>query len=99
MPRRSCALPVNARTVSKPRCRTTPRWTRASSGALTMGRSICTNPDIGGARGGAGVAARGGGVENLLSIRYLGDEDGPAPRLKDVRLEAPEATLEAVLEG
>jgi len=50
-------------------------------------------------KGGAPVPAPARRVENLLSIRYLGDEDGPAPRLKDVRLEAPEATLEAVLEG
>ncbi len=36
-------------------------------------------------------------VENFLSMRYLGTEDGPAPRLKDVRLEDPDGFLEKVL--
>jgi len=37
-------------------------------------------------------------VENLLSMRYIGNE-APAPRLHDVRLEAPESFLGTVLAG
>lgn len=36
-------------------------------------------------------------MENLLSMRYIGDADGPAPRLHDVRLDDPAAFLEKVL--
>ena len=50
-------------------------------------------------KGGAPVPAPARRVENLLSIRYLGDDGGPAPRLHDVRLEAPESFLEEVLDG
>lgn len=49
-------------------------------------------------KGGAPVPAPGRRVENLLSIRYLGG-DAPAPRLHDVRLDAPDAFLERVLAG
>lgn len=49
-------------------------------------------------KGGAPVPAPAKRVENLLSIRYLGGE-APAPRLHDVRLDAPDAFLRAVLEG
>jgi RIO kinase 1 len=38
-------------------------------------------------------------VENMFSMRYVGDDDGPAPRLSDVRLEEPLAFLEEVLRG
>jgi len=49
-------------------------------------------------KGGAPVPAPARRVENLLSMRYLGD-DAPAPRLHDVRLDAPDAMLQAVLNG
>ncbi len=38
-------------------------------------------------------------VENMFSMRYLGGDEGPAPRLHDVRLAEPEPFLAAVLEG
>jgi RIO kinase 1 len=50
-------------------------------------------------KGGAPVPTPARRVENLLSMRYLGDPDEPAPRLHDVRLDAPEAFLHAVLSG
>ncbi len=50
-------------------------------------------------KGGARVPAPARRVENMFSMRYLGDESGPAPRLHDVRLEDPEPMLAAVLEG
>lgn len=50
-------------------------------------------------RGGATVPTPARRVENMFSMRYLGDEDGPAPRLQDVRLEDPDAMLEEVLGG
>ena len=50
-------------------------------------------------KGGAPVPTPAKRAENLLSMRYLGDADGPAPRLHDVRLEAPESLLQSVLEG
>jgi RIO kinase 1 len=37
--------------------------------------------------------------ENMLAMRYLGDEDGPSPRLKDVRLDDAEPFLEMTLHG
>jgi RIO kinase 1 len=49
-------------------------------------------------KGGAPVPTPARRVENLLSMRYLGDL-APAPRLHDVRLEAPEAFLADVLKG
>ena len=36
-------------------------------------------------------------VENMLAMRYLGDADGPAPRLQDVRLDEPAPFLEELL--
>ncbi len=50
-------------------------------------------------KGGARVPAPARRVENMFSMRYLGGNDGPAPRLHDVRLEEPEPFLAAVLEG
>ncbi|TLZ69472.1 MAG: hypothetical protein E6K14_09340, partial [Methanobacteriota archaeon] len=50
-------------------------------------------------KGGAPVPAPARRAENLLSMRYLGDDDGPAPRLHDVELDSPEAFLRAVLEA
>jgi len=50
-------------------------------------------------KGGARVPAPARRVENMFSMRYLGGEDGPAPRLQDVRLEDPGQFLAAVLEG
>ena len=49
-------------------------------------------------KGGAPVPTPARRVENLLSMRYIGNE-APAPRLHDVRLEAPESFLGTVLEG
>jgi len=37
-------------------------------------------------------------VENRFSMQYLGTDDGPAPRLKDVVLEDPREFLESVLD-
>jgi len=50
-------------------------------------------------KGGAPVPAPARRAENLLSMRYLGDDEGPAPRLHDVELDSPEAFLRAVLEA
>lgn len=50
-------------------------------------------------KGGARVPTPGRRVENLLAMRYLGDDDGPAPRLKDVRVERPQAFLDEILCG
>ena len=50
-------------------------------------------------KGGARVPAPARRVENMLSMRYLGDEAGPAPRLQDVAPEEPEEMLEKVLSG
>jgi len=50
-------------------------------------------------KGGARVPAPAGRVENMLSMRYLGDDAGPAPRLHDVRLEDPPEFLDRVLAG
>src|SRR3972149_706481 len=36
-------------------------------------------------------------VENLLAMRYLGAGEGPAPRLKDVRVERPQEVLDGIL--
>lgn len=48
-------------------------------------------------KGGARVPAPARRVENMFSMRYLGDEFGPAPRLQDVELESPEDFLREVL--
>jgi len=50
-------------------------------------------------KGGVPVPAPARRVENMFSMRYLGDEDGPAPRLQDVRLEDPDAALSRILTG
>ncbi len=50
-------------------------------------------------KGGARVPAPARRVENMFSMRYLGGDEGPAPRLHDVRLAEPEPFLAAVLEG
>ncbi len=50
-------------------------------------------------KGGARVPAPARRVENMFSMRYLGDGEGPAPRLKDVRLEDPTSFVTAVLDG
>jgi RIO kinase 1 len=49
-------------------------------------------------RGGAPVPAPARRVENMLSMRYLGDER-PAPRLHDVLLERPQECLDQVMAG
>ena len=48
-------------------------------------------------KGGARVPTPARRVENLLAMRYLGDEEGPAPRLKDVRVERPQEFLDGIL--
>src|SRR5512136_2309608 len=50
-------------------------------------------------RGGARVPAPARRVENMFSMRYLGSEDGPAPRLHDVKPHEPRLLLEKVLPG
>ena len=50
-------------------------------------------------KGGAHVPAPARRVENMFSMRYLGDEHSPAPRLQDVCLEDPETFLDFVLAG
>lgn len=50
-------------------------------------------------RGGAKVPAPARRVENMFSMRYLGDDTGPAPRLSDVSVEDPEGFLETVKSG
>jgi serine/threonine-protein kinase RIO1 len=50
-------------------------------------------------KGGCLVPAPARRVENMFSMRYVGDEDGPAPRLSDVILNDPEAFLGEVLQG
>jgi RIO kinase 1 len=50
-------------------------------------------------KGGARVPTPARRVENMLSMRYLGGQEGHAPRLHDVRLDDPEAFLDRVLKG
>lgn len=50
-------------------------------------------------KGGARVPTPARRVENMFSMRYLGNEEGPAPRLQDVELEEPEAILQIIMEG
>jgi len=50
-------------------------------------------------KGGARVPAPARRVENMFSMRFIGDEHGPAPRLNDVRLDDPEGSLRDVLAG
>ncbi len=50
-------------------------------------------------KGGVRVPTPARRVENRFSMRYLGGEDGPARRLKDVHLEDPKGFLDLVLDG
>jgi RIO kinase 1 len=50
-------------------------------------------------KGGVRVPAPARRVENMFSMRYLGNGDGPAPRLHDVEPENPETLLQEVLRG
>jgi serine/threonine-protein kinase RIO1 len=50
-------------------------------------------------KGGVRVPTPARRVEAMFSMRYLGDDDGPAPRLVDVRLEDPEPVLQEILNG
>ena len=50
-------------------------------------------------KGGVRVPTPARRVENLFSMRYLGTDEGPAPRLKDVRLKDPGNFLGRVLDG
>jgi len=50
-------------------------------------------------KGGAPVPTPARRVENMFSMRYLGDSDGPAPRLKDVEIDNPREFLEMTLTG
>jgi len=50
-------------------------------------------------KGGVRVPAPARRVENRFSMRYLGGEDGPARRLKDIQLEDPKGFLDLVLDG
>lgn len=50
-------------------------------------------------KGGAPVPAPARRVENLLSMRYLGAPESPAPRLHDIHLDAAEPFLRTVLDG
>jgi RIO kinase 1 len=49
--------------------------------------------------GGARVPAPARRVENMFSLRYLGDEHGPSPKLQEMELRAPEEFLGKVLQG
>jgi len=49
--------------------------------------------------GGARVPAPAKRVENMFSLRYLGDDDGPSPKLHETRLEDPTGFLDKVLRG
>src|SRR2546427_1194035 len=49
-------------------------------------------------KGGVRVPTPARRVEAMFSMRYLGDDDGPAPRLVDVRLEDPEPFMKEILE-
>jgi len=49
--------------------------------------------------GGVRVPAPARRVENMFSMRYLGSEDRPAPRLSDVTPDDPVAMLDEVLTG
>jgi RIO kinase 1 len=48
-------------------------------------------------KAGAPVPTPARRVENMFSMRYLGDDEGPAPRLQDVRLTAPREFLAQTL--
>ncbi|MFQ5918554.1 MAG: RIO1 family regulatory kinase/ATPase [Thermoplasmata archaeon] len=48
-------------------------------------------------KAGAPVPTPARRVENMVSMRYLGDDDGPAPRLQDVPLRNPKEFLDQTL--
>lgn len=50
-------------------------------------------------KGGVPVPTPARRVENMFSMRYLGDSDGLAPRLKEVELDNPKEFLELTLAG
>jgi serine/threonine-protein kinase RIO1 len=50
-------------------------------------------------KGGVRVPTPARRVEAMFSMRYLGDDEGPAPRLVDVRLEDPEPVRQEILNG
>jgi RIO kinase 1 len=50
-------------------------------------------------KGGASVPTPARRVENMLSMRYLGGDEGPAPRLHDAEMEDPRSLLDSVLRG
>ncbi len=50
-------------------------------------------------KGGVRVPAPARRVENMFSLRYLGDEQGPSPRLHELDLPQPESFLQTVLQG
>jgi RIO kinase 1 len=50
-------------------------------------------------KGGVRVPTPARRVENRFSMRYLGTDEGPAPRLQDVRLDDPEEFLDRTLDG
>jgi len=50
-------------------------------------------------RGGARVPTPAARVENMLSMRYLCDDKGPAPRLQEHVPEDPESMMDRVVEG
>jgi len=50
-------------------------------------------------KGGVRVPTPARRVENMFSMRYLGDEHGPSPRLQEVDLEKPHEFLGKVLAG
>lgn len=50
-------------------------------------------------KGGVRVPTPAKRVENMFSMRYLGDERGPSPRLQQVELDRPDEFLQKVLLG
>ncbi len=48
-------------------------------------------------RRGIRVPAPARRIENMFSMRYLGNDDGPAPRLTDVELDQPRDFLDGIL--
>jgi len=50
-------------------------------------------------KGGAMVPTPARRVENMFSMRYLGDSTGHAPRLQDVHLDEPEEFMTTVVNG
>lgn len=50
-------------------------------------------------KGGCLVPAPARRVENMFSMRYVGDGQGPAPRLSEIDMDEPERMLDEVLRG